>query len=117
MAYRDASQEGDHSVPEFLFISRDRVAYDIRILNFAAYRDASLEGEGKGEKREKKRLPYDLEYESLQGVSRCCAKTHRRTYHVTPDLRWHGQQLLYSRQQPTIRVHTLLYFRRRNCTA
>ena len=72
------------------------MAYDIRILNFAAYRDASLEGEGKGEKREKKRLPYDLEYESLQGVSRCCAKTHRRTYHVTPDLRWHGQQLPYS---------------------
>ena len=95
MAYRDASQEGDHSVPEFLFISRDRVAYDIRILNFAAYRDASREGEGKGEKREK-RLPYGPDYESLQGVSSCCAKTHRRAFHMTPDLTWHGQQQPYS---------------------
>ena len=77
------------------FISRDRVAYDIRFLNFAAYRDASREGEGKGKKREK-RLPYDPEYESLQGVSNCCAKTHRRAYHVTLDLGWLGQQLPYS---------------------
>ena len=38
----------------------------------------------------------DPEYESLQGVSSCCTKTHRRAYHVTPDLRWHGQQLPYS---------------------
>ena len=38
------------------FISRDSVAYDIWILNFAAYRDASREGERKGEKREKKAL-------------------------------------------------------------
>ena len=32
----------------------------------------------------------------LQGVSRCCAKTHTRTYRVTPDLRRHVQQLPYS---------------------
>ena len=51
---------------------------------------------GRARKEKKKRLPHDLEYESLQEVSSCCAKTYRRTYHVTPDLRWHGQQLPYS---------------------
>ena len=49
------------------------------------------EGGGKG-----KRLPCDPESESLQGVSCCCAKTHRRAYDVTPDLRWYRQQLPYS---------------------
>ena len=63
--------------------------------SFPAYRDASREGEGKGEETEK-RLPCNPESESLQGVSSCCAKTHRRAYRVTPDLRWHGQQLPYS---------------------
>ena len=36
--------------------------------------------------------PCNPESESLQGVSSCCPKTHRRAYHVAPDLRWHGQQ-------------------------
>ena len=67
------------------------------IFDLPAYRDASREGERKGEEREK-RLPCDHESESLQGVnsSSCCAKTHRRACRVTPDLRWHGQQLPYS---------------------
>ena len=60
---------------------------------FAAYRDASRDGEGHGEEREKC-LPCDPESESLQGVSSCCPKTHRRASHVTPDLRWHGQHCL-----------------------
>ena len=55
----------------------------------------SREGEEKGEEREN-RLPCDPESESLQGLSSCGAKTPRRAYHVTPDLRWHGQQLSYS---------------------
>ena len=59
---------------------------------FAARRDASLEEEGKGEEREKG-LPSDAESDSLQGVCSCCATKHRRPYHMTPDLRWHGQQL------------------------
>ena len=66
------------------------------IIEFCGLSRCVTGGRGEGEKIKKKRLPYDLEYESLQGVSRCCAKTHRRTYHVTPDLRWHGQQLPYS---------------------
>ena len=46
------------------------MAYGIRILNFAAYRDASREGEAKGEKREKTAYrKTSNEYESLQGVS------------------------------------------------
>ena len=60
-----------------------------------AYRDASREGEGKGEERET-RLPCDPQSESLQGVSSFCAKIHRRAYHVTPDLRLHGPQLPYN---------------------
>ena len=75
-----------------VFILRDS---GIWYSTFAAYRDPSQEGQGKGEEREK-RLPCDPESETLQGVRNCCAKTRRRAYHVTPDLRWHGQQLHYS---------------------
>ena len=71
------------------------MAYDIRIWRFATYRDASREGEGKGEKREKSA------YHVTSNMSRCreevvVVQRHRRTYHVTPDLRWHEQQLPYS---------------------
>ena len=41
------------------------MAYDIRFLKFAAYRDASREGEGKGEKREKSAYHVTL------NMSRC----------------------------------------------
>ena len=41
------------------------VAYETRILNFAAYRDASQEGEGKGEKRE------ESAYQMTSNMSRC----------------------------------------------
>ena len=79
--------------------------YDIRPFQLM-YRDASQEGERKGGGREK-RLPRDPEAESLQGVSSssCCAKTHRRGSHVTPDLRWHGQHCLtaaYTYPQSTL---------------
>ena len=96
-----------------VFILRDT---GIWYSTFAAYRDASREGEGKKEEREK-RLPCNPESEPLQGVSSCCAKTHGRAYHVTPDLWWHGQQLPYS-SSPYIRIHRVIYFlRRRNFSA
>ena len=40
-----------------VFISRDSVIYDIPIFYFAAYRDASREGEGNGSEKRKTRLP------------------------------------------------------------
>ena len=66
------------------------------IIGFCGLSRCVTGGRGEGGGKRKKRVAYDLEYESLQGVSSCCVKTHRRTYHVTPDLRWHGQQLPYS---------------------
>ena len=74
------------------------MAYDIRILNFAAYRDASREGEGKGEEREK-RLPNDPEYESLQGISSYCAK--RLPCDPGSGVAWTTTAL----QQQPIRIH------------
>ena len=77
-----------------VFIVRGRVDMIFNLSSF--YREGSREGERKGEEREK-RLPCDPESESLQGVSGSgCATTHGRAYHVTPGLRWHGQQLPYS---------------------
>ena len=67
---------------------------------------------GRGRKEKSAYHMNDPEYESLQGVRSCCAKTHRRAYHMTPDRRWHGQQLPYSY---TYSQSTLL--RRRNFTA
>ena len=72
------------------------MAYDTRTFEFSGLSRCVTGGGGEGGEKKEKHSPYDLEHETLQGVSSCCAKTHIRTYDVTPDLRWHGQQLPYS---------------------
>ena len=71
---------------------RDIVVYDIRLLRLIAMCHGSERGRRRAEKSAYRVTPI----ESLQGVSSCCAKTDRRAYHATPDLRWHGQQMPYS---------------------
>ena len=70
-----------------------------------------------GEKRKKNVYMYHIFFISRIRVAAgskqllCKVPTMR-----PPDLRWHGQQLPYSLRQP-IRIHGVLYFRRRNFTA
>ena len=80
-------------------MSRDRVAHDNSSFEFCGSSRCVTGGrgeKGRGRKEKSAHHKYDPEYESLQGVSSCCAKTHRRAYHVTPDLWCHGRQLPYS---------------------
>ena len=81
-------------------------------LNCAAYRDASREGEGEGEKGEKNvyHIFHDLEYESLQGVSSYCANC--LPCDTGSEVAWTTTAL----QQP-LRIYRVLYFHRRNFTA
>ena len=78
----------------FVVISRESVEYSIRVLNFAADRDDHGREMGRGTKVQKSTY-YMTSHRSRCRVRNCCAKTHRRSYHVTPDLRWHGQKLPY----------------------
>ena len=68
-------------------------------------------GRGGGREKRMKRLPY-IFMNSNVSRGREEAVIVQNAYHLTSDLRWHGQQLLYSLQQP-IRIHGVLYFRRR----
>ena len=56
------------------------------IFEFCGLSRCVTRGRGEGGEKKEKHSPYDLEHETLQGVSSCCAKTHIRTYDVTPDL-------------------------------
>ena len=78
---------------QIVFMLRDRVAYDIRLQRLIVMRHGMERGRGR---KKEKGLICDPESESLQRVSSWFAKRQRRAYHVTPDLRWHGQQLPYS---------------------
>ena len=66
------------------------MAYGIQLLRLVVMRHGRKRGRGRKEKRAS---PCDPESESLPGVISCCATKHRRPYDMTPDLRWHGQQL------------------------
>ena len=64
------------------------------IFEFCGWSRWSREGDGKGDKS-KKCTYYMITHRSRCRVTNFCACTHRRSYHVNPDLRWHGQKRPY----------------------